>query len=280
MPHWSAAISTNFFCKGCSWSPSAMPSMVSIFTPSASGASTRQLQTSRPLIVTLQAPQSPEPQPSLLPVSPRLSRRTSSRVWLASQRYSVGAPLMVVLTWILAILAVSPMLDSVDAIARDHRRTLQEHACYLGAVVDGAALVVDRFAGRRTGGRGGIERLVVELGADQRLGRLVDQQHRRRHSAEADTRRSDGITLHAEADADTDNGDVHLGARDQAQVGIARVLGPRRQGEADDDLARLERGLSRAGAELLDRYRALALGALHHDRAASRDQRRHAVGGG
>ena len=71
--------------------------------PRASGASTRQEQTSRPLTMTLQAPQSPEPQPSLLPVSPRLSRRTSSRVWLASHRNSVGAPLMVVLTWILAM---------------------------------------------------------------------------------------------------------------------------------------------------------------------------------
>src|SRR5207253_1597414 len=139
------AISTNFFCKGCSLSPSAMPSMVSIFTPSASGASTRQLQTSRPLIVTLQAPQSPEPQPSLLPVSPRPSRRTSSRVWLASQRYSVGAPLMVVLTWILAIFAsVCLVLDAVDAVACDHGCPLEQHTGDLGAVVDGAALVVDR----------------------------------------------------------------------------------------------------------------------------------------
>ena len=80
-----------------------MPSMVSTFMPSASGASTRQEQTRRPLTMTLQAPQSPEPQPSLLPVSPSVSRRTSSRVWLASHRNSVGAPLMVVLTWILAM---------------------------------------------------------------------------------------------------------------------------------------------------------------------------------
>ena len=75
-----------------------MPSIVSIFTPSASGASTRQEQTSRPSIMTLQAPQSPEPQPSLLPVRPRSSRSTSSRVWPGSQRNSVGSPLMVVVT--------------------------------------------------------------------------------------------------------------------------------------------------------------------------------------
>src|SRR5690349_11579904 len=166
MPHWSAASSTNFFCSGCSFSPSAMPSMVSIFWPSASGARTRQEQTRRPLIVTLQAPQSPEPQPSLLPVRPSVSRSASSRVWLGSQRYSISEPLMVVVTWILAIgLPVSPMLDAVDAIARDQRRALQQHACDLGAVLDGAALVVDRIARLRAGLRRLLERLVVECRA-------------------------------------------------------------------------------------------------------------------
>ena len=48
--------------------------------------------------MTLQAPQSPEPQPSLLPVRPSSSRSTSSRVCCGSQRNSVGSPLMVVVT--------------------------------------------------------------------------------------------------------------------------------------------------------------------------------------
>src|SRR6478752_5405670 len=162
MPHWSAAISTNFFCSGCSFSPSAMPSIVSIFTPSASGARTRQEQTSRPSTMTLHAPQSPEPQPSLLPVRPRLSRSTSSRVWLGSQRYSVDAPLMVVVTWIFAMLAMSPMLDAIDAVARDHRRPLEKNARDLGAVLDGAALVVDRLARVRAGLGRRLERRIVE----------------------------------------------------------------------------------------------------------------------
>ena len=59
-------------------SPSAMPSIVSISWPPASAPSTRQEQTSRPSSVTEQAPQSPVPQPSLLPVRPSRSRRTSS----------------------------------------------------------------------------------------------------------------------------------------------------------------------------------------------------------
>ena len=48
----------------------------------------------RPL--TLQAPQSPELHPSLLPVRCSSSRSTSSRVSCASHRNSVGSPLMVV----------------------------------------------------------------------------------------------------------------------------------------------------------------------------------------
>ncbi len=41
-------------------------------------------------------PQSPEEQPSLLPVSPSPSRNTSSRVSSGSQRNSTASPLMVV----------------------------------------------------------------------------------------------------------------------------------------------------------------------------------------
>ena len=61
-----------------------------------SAPSTRQAQTRRPSSSTLQAPQSPEEQPSLLPVSPSPSRNTSSRVSSGSQRNSTASPLMVV----------------------------------------------------------------------------------------------------------------------------------------------------------------------------------------
>ena len=79
-------------------SPLAMPSMVLIAAPSASAPSTRQEQTSRPSSMTLQAPQSPVPQPSFAPVRPRRSRSTSSSVSSASQRYSTASPLIVVVT--------------------------------------------------------------------------------------------------------------------------------------------------------------------------------------
>ena len=73
-----------------------MPSIVSIAWPSASTASIRHEQTRRPSTVTLQAPQSPELHPSLLPVSCSSSRSTSSKVSCGSHRNSVGSPLMVV----------------------------------------------------------------------------------------------------------------------------------------------------------------------------------------
>ena len=53
--------------QGMQPAASARPSMVSILRPAASTASIRQEQTSRPSTITLQAPQSPEPQPSLRP---------------------------------------------------------------------------------------------------------------------------------------------------------------------------------------------------------------------
>ena len=68
IPHCSAAYSRKRCWSGCSRSPWAMPSMVSTDRPCASAPSTRQEQTSRPSSMTLHAPQSPEPQPSLLPV--------------------------------------------------------------------------------------------------------------------------------------------------------------------------------------------------------------------
>jgi len=64
--------------------------------PSASTASIRHEQTMRPSTVTVQAPQSPELHPSLLPVRCSSSRSTSSRVSCGSHRNSVGSPLMMV----------------------------------------------------------------------------------------------------------------------------------------------------------------------------------------
>ena len=93
-PHWAAPVSRNACWSGASApSPAARPSTVVTRAPSASIASTRHESTLRPSSRTVQAPHSPTRQHSLVPVSPRSSRRTSSRVWCASTSTDRSRPL-------------------------------------------------------------------------------------------------------------------------------------------------------------------------------------------
>ena len=118
------------------------------------------------------------------------------------------------------------------------------------------------------------------LRADQRLGGGFHQQHGRRHRAEADAGGGTDAVLHRQADADADDGDVHLGARDHAQISIARSGRARRQREADQNLAGLEIGAAGTGGNLLHLHLAAAVRALHGDDGAGCDHRGHAVAGG
>ena len=146
------------------------------------GAEHQAGTTSRPSRVTLQAPQSPLPQPSLLPVRPSRSRSTSSRVSSGSQRYSTGSPLIVVETWI------CDMSSPFRALMRNVCCPGGEHAGNLGAEFYGAALVVDRTAGSGCRRRHGVERVIAKIGADQGARGLVDQQHDLGHRAQGNAR--------------------------------------------------------------------------------------------
>ena len=66
------------------WLALAMPSMVSMVAPSHSMASIMQESTGRPSMITLQAPQAPSAQNSLVPVRPNLSMHhvLESPLWL------------------------------------------------------------------------------------------------------------------------------------------------------------------------------------------------------
>ena len=64
-----------------------------------------------------------------------------------------------------------------------------------------------------------------------------------------------------QADARADHRDVHLRARDKAEVGVARARRPGRQQERHDDLALAERQLAGPEHDVLDREVAPALGA-------------------
>ena len=66
---------------------------------------------------------------------------------------------------------------------------------------------------------------------------VFDQQHRRRYRAEADAGRCNHAVLDRQADADADHGDVHFGARDHAQIGVAGAFWTGRQRKTDQDFA-------------------------------------------
>src|SRR5262249_49115488 len=150
-----------------------IPSIVSIVRPSASTASIRQEQTKRPSTVTLQAPQSPELHPSLLPVKLSLSRNASSSVSSASHRNSTGSPLIVVDTWCLLIGV--PSWTFLCALVGDRRRPACHHARDLDPVFDRPALVVDRLAGASRRLIKPIERRGIERTADQGGSRIGNE---------------------------------------------------------------------------------------------------------
>src|SRR5690606_31155621 len=90
---------------------------------------------------------------------------------------------------------------SLRALRGDGGGALQQHAGDPGAVGNGAALVVDRAAGGGASPGGGIERGIVELRADQRLCRILDQQHGGGDRAERNARGGADALVEREIDA-------------------------------------------------------------------------------
>ena len=66
--------------------------MVTMSAPSVALSGSEQDRTGSPLTCTVQAPQAPMPQPNLVPVSPRSSRRTHSRGLSGSASTARGWP--------------------------------------------------------------------------------------------------------------------------------------------------------------------------------------------
>src|ERR1700730_5590117 len=164
-PHCNAACSRNFCCTGCNLSPWAMPSTVVILWPPASAPSIRHEQTMLPSRMTVQAPQSPELHPSLLPVRLSSSRSTSSSVCCGSQRNSTGSPLMMVDTW---VLGMGGLLALGGAFKGNRGGAACQDAGDLDAIFDRAAFVVDRLAGATGGGIELGEGFIIEPVPDQR----------------------------------------------------------------------------------------------------------------
>src|SRR5215510_5365367 len=96
-------------------------------------------------------------------------------------------------------------LLSCRALGGDGGGALEQHARGLDAVGDGAALVVDRTAGGAASLGGLFQGSVVELRADQRFTRRIDQERGRCDGAKADARGGADAILDGEADAKADD---------------------------------------------------------------------------
>src|SRR5437868_5795498 len=160
-------------------------------------------------------------------------------------------------------------------------RSACEDAGNLGSVFDRAALVVDWFAGSLRGSVEPGKRIVVEPVAFQRLGGLVNDELGGRHGAEHDARigaQAGGVQ--SDIDAAPDHRDIHLGTRDEAEIGVRLPGLGLWHAKLDDELALLERSLPGPGDDRLDRRLALAIRAGNDGDRTRADQRRDAVRGG
>jgi hypothetical protein len=92
MPHCAPISSMNARWRGCA---SPRPSIVTIAVPPTCANGTRQLHTAAPSRSTVQAPHSPSPHPSFVPVNPHSSRSTSSSRFMGGASTSTGAPFRV-----------------------------------------------------------------------------------------------------------------------------------------------------------------------------------------
>ena len=233
-----------------------------------------------PSTMTVQAPQSPELQPSLLPVRFSSSRSTSSKVCCGSQRNSTGSPLMIVDTCCLAI----------SGLPRRARRRAQMQ--WRPPVVARTPATLVRYSIVPRLSLIGLQARCAAVSSRESVssssrwpfegvGGLVDDELGRRHGAEHDARiGAEAGGVQGDIDAASDHRDIHLGTRDEAQIGVRLPRLGLWHAKLDDELALLERSLPGPGDDRLDRRLALAIRAGNDGDRARADQRRDTVRGG
>ncbi len=150
------------------------------------------------------------------------------------------------------------------------------------APVVGVAAHVADGPGRRLGERCGLgDGCLAEVRSDQRRAGLGNQQRRRRDRREGDASSGTLRTFLVEGHghARPDDGDVHLIAGNEAQVGDSRARLRRRQAQAHEELAAVEHVPAGAGAKLLDRHFRVPLGSGDDADRLKCNQRGDGVGG-
>ena len=222
-----------------------MPSMVPIDLPLASTPSIRQEQTSRPSTMTLQAPQSPVEQPSLVPVRPSWSRRHIEQRLLRLAQELDG---IAVDRCCYVVFRHQPFLARSSAIcgraARQHARDLDADIRWCRAC-------------RRSAGRprcaaaasfcSAASSTVLPTRASAAAGAPAAAARPPRPA-----RRGPPCTMPAASSVRhtprAHHRDIHLGARNEAQIGVARARRLWRQQERGDDLALGQGELARGRA--------------------------------
>ena len=96
--------------------------------------------------------------------------------------------------------------------------------------------------------------LVVHRLAGQPLAGLANEQRRRRDRRQRDARRAEDAVFERHRYARAGDGDIHLVARDEAQIARAGVRLRRRQMQRNQQLARRSALRPGAGAEILHRH--------------------------
>ena len=266
----------------CSWRRVASPSIVVMRCalrprPRASGTS----RPARPSTITVQAPQSPVRHPSLLPVMSSSSRRTSSRLWRGSHRSSVGSPLIVASTITFFTMIRCPFIFSIAlalfalarAFGRDREHAAGQHADDMAAELGRAAHVVDRRGYGRSPARAALSSAAsssfLPISDSDASAAKIGVAATAPGDPRGATRSSSGSSGHRAAHAD--HRDIHLIARDEAQIGVRECV----PGASISNSTSNSPGCStvRPGAvhKVLDRNHALALGS-DHARLARRAQ--------
>ena len=91
-PHWTASAAAKACCRACGLSALPRPSIVRTLLPVALLAGVRHARAAFPSTMTTQVPHVPSSQPSLVPVSPRPSRSSSSSRQLGGASTLRGVP--------------------------------------------------------------------------------------------------------------------------------------------------------------------------------------------
>src|SRR5689334_4882072 len=125
-PHSNASCARNDFCTGCS-ALMPIPSTVVIDLFAADPAGIRQLTAGSPSTSTVQAPQTPAPQTSLVPVRSSASRTTSTSSASGSSGRGASLPLIVMVLicdlqvcegWISLLASASPQVSAAPGSPR------------------------------------------------------------------------------------------------------------------------------------------------------------------